>query len=110
MELFRPPYGDYDETVVKTARELNYEVIQWSVDSLDWKDISKQDIIDRVCENKKMENGAIILMHTGTVYTKQALPVIIRRLKSEGYRFVPVSHMILTKDFYIDPEGKQRRK
>lgn len=49
-------------------------------------------------------------MHTGTVYTKQALPVIIQRLKSEGYRFVPVSQMILTKNFYIDPEGKQRRK
>lgn len=110
MVLFRPPYGDYDETVVKTARELNYEVIQWSVDSLDWKDISKQDIIKRVCDNKKMENGAIILMHTGTVYTKQALPVIIQRLKPEGYRFVPVSQMILTKNFYIDPEGKQRRK
>ena len=110
MELFRPPYGDYDENVVKTARQLNYEVIKWSVDSLDWKDISKQDIIERVCDNKKMENGAIILMHTGTVYTKQALPVIIKRLKSEGYTFVPVSRMILTKNFYIDPEGKQRRK
>lgn len=33
MELFRPPYGDYDENVVKTARQLNYEVIQWSVDT-----------------------------------------------------------------------------
>ena len=35
--LFRPPYGDYNNAVVRTARAAGYEVVQWSVDSLDWK-------------------------------------------------------------------------
>ena len=35
--LFRPPYGDYNNDVVLIAREAGYEPIQWSVDSLDWK-------------------------------------------------------------------------
>ncbi|HHU72689.1 MAG TPA: polysaccharide deacetylase family protein [Clostridiales bacterium] len=32
MNLFRPPYGDYDNSVVATARECNYFTIQWDVD------------------------------------------------------------------------------
>ncbi|HCC07787.1 MAG TPA: hypothetical protein DEP72_06495 [Clostridiales bacterium] len=34
MVVFRPPYGEYNNTVIKTSRELGYEVIQWFVDSL----------------------------------------------------------------------------
>lgn len=37
MELFRPPYGDYDNEVVTTAAELGYYTIQWDVDILDIK-------------------------------------------------------------------------
>ncbi len=43
--LFRPPYGDYNNQVVLTARAEGYEVIQWSVDSLDWKNRGAQEII-----------------------------------------------------------------
>lgn len=35
--LFRPPYGDYNDTVVRVSREQGYECVQWNVDSLDWK-------------------------------------------------------------------------
>ena len=38
MYLFRPPYGDYDNDVVRTATQCGYYTIQWDVDSLDWKD------------------------------------------------------------------------
>ncbi len=48
MKLFRPPYGDYDNEVVLTAMECGYYPIQWSVDSLDWKDYGVQDIIERM--------------------------------------------------------------
>lgn len=32
MELFRPPYGDYDDNVVLNAKENGYYTIQWDVD------------------------------------------------------------------------------
>ncbi|MCF2683901.1 polysaccharide deacetylase family protein [Faecalicatena contorta] len=32
MQLFRPPYGDYDDHVILTAQECGYYPIQWSVD------------------------------------------------------------------------------
>ena len=61
VELFRPPYGDYDDELIKTASELGYYTIQWDVDSLDWKDLSAADIAMRVINGVK--NGSIILMH-----------------------------------------------
>lgn len=32
MFLFRPPYGDYDNELIRTAREMNYFTVQWDVD------------------------------------------------------------------------------
>ena len=45
--LFRPPYGDYNNRVVQVSRAEGYEAVQWSIDSLDWKDRGTQDIINR---------------------------------------------------------------
>ena len=39
MDLFRPPFGDYNNMVVGTARKCGYYTIQWDVDSLDWKEL-----------------------------------------------------------------------
>ena len=44
--LVRCPYGDYDDSVVNTIRSLGMEPIQWSIDSLDWKDSSTASSID----------------------------------------------------------------
>lgn len=35
MELFRPPYGDYDDQVILNAKGNGYYTIQWSVDACD---------------------------------------------------------------------------
>lgn len=107
MELFRPPYGDYDNAVIKNARENGYYTIQWSVDSLDWKDYGVDSIIQMVCENKALDKGAIILCHNGAKYTAQALDTMITTLKEKGYEFVPISQLIYKEDFHMDNEGKQ---
>ena len=107
MELFRPPYGDYDSQVVETGESLGYYVIQWSVDSLDWMEPGKDAVIEKVCGHKNLKNGAIILMHTGTKCTKKALEPLIVRLKNQGYGFVPVSELIYREDYRINPEGMQ---
>ncbi len=107
MKLFRPPYGDYDASVILTARKCGYEAIQWSVDSLDWKDYGVLDIVSRTVEHKNLENGAILLLHTGTLYTRDALELLIDSLKQKGYRLVLVSELIYKKNFVIDYSGKQ---
>lgn len=34
MVLFRPPYGDYNDTLIDAVRESGYHCIQWDVDTL----------------------------------------------------------------------------
>lgn len=35
MNLFRPPFGEYDNKVIEAAEETGYYTIQWDVDTLD---------------------------------------------------------------------------
>ena len=107
MDLFRPPYGDYDNEVIINAKECNYFTIQWSVDSLDWKDYGVENIVKTVTEHKELKNGAIILMHNGAKYTAEALPIIIEKLQAQGYEIVPVSELIYREDYHLDVTGRQ---
>ena len=107
MTVFRPPFGDYDDTVIQAANELGYHVIQWDVDSLDWKDYGCDSIIHTVTNHKHLGNGSIILMHNGAKYTKDALEQMIIKLKEQGYEFVKVSDLIYKDNYKMDHEGRQ---
>ena len=107
MFLFRPPYGDYDDSVVLTAKECGYYPIQWDVDSLDWKDYGVEAILDKVLNHKHLGNGSIILCHNGAKYTAQALDGLIAGLQEKGYQIVPVSELILKDNYHMDAEGRQ---
>lgn len=106
VELFRPPYGDYDDELIKTASEQGYYTIQWDVDSLDWKDLSATDIAMRVINGVK--GGSIILMHNNGLHTAEAVPIILETLKNRGYSFVPVGELIYRENYTIDSAGVQR--
>ena len=109
MDLFRPPYGDYDDAVILNATENGYYTIQWDVDSLDWKDYGVDSIIDTVVNHKNLGNGSIILCHNGAKYTKDALEAMIMKLKEKGYEIVPVSELIYREDYHMDVTGRQIR-
>lgn len=109
MRLFRPPYGDYDNELIKTATAQGYYTIQWDVDSLDWKDYGVDSIVNTVCNHKALGNGSIILMHNGAKYTKDALDTVITKLKEQGYSFVTVDELIYHDDFYMDANGRQHK-
>ena len=107
MFLFRPPYGDYDNEVIQTVKGCNYYPIQWSIDSLDWKDYGVDDIITRVCDNKQLTGGAIILCHNGAKYTADALDTLLTQLEEKGFQFVPISELIYRENYHLDVTGKQ---
>ncbi|MBR5111449.1 MAG: polysaccharide deacetylase family protein [Clostridia bacterium] len=104
--LFRPPYGDYNNDVVLTARQNGYEVIQWSVDSLDWKNKGVQPLIDRATKNVK--SGDIVLFHNDSQYIVEALPAVLESYRKQGLTVGPVSQVLLTGQITIDPQGRQR--
>lgn len=104
--VFRAPFGDYNNLLISTLNRLGYYVIQWDVDSLDWKNLSANEITIRVLS--KVKSGSIILFHNNAPNTKYALEDILRNLKNQGYSFVTVSELIYKKDFYIDHNGTQK--
>ena len=107
--LIRPPYGEYDDSVVSAIRSIGMEPIQWDVDSLDWKDLSAGEITQRV--TSRVQPGSIVLFHNAALHTPEALPTIIETLLREGYTFVPISQIILpgeyNVDYTIDHTGRQ---
>ncbi len=104
--LLRPPYGDYDNTLIKTMEKMNMHTIQWDVDSLDWKEnATPESICKRV--TSKVTNGSIVLFHNDADHTPAALPNILKCLQNEGYEFVFISDLILKDNYEIDHTGKQ---
>lgn len=103
--LFRPPFGEYDNKVISVASALGYHTIQWSVDSLDWKNLSSNKIYERVMS--QIKPGSIVLFHNAAPGTPGAIRRLIPDLLSQGYAIVPVSELLHKGDFYIDHAGTQ---
>lgn len=104
-KLVRAPSGDYDNKSVEAAEELNMKMIQWSIDSLDWKKLSSEEMTARLVS--KAENGAIMLFHNGVKNTPSAFYEVLKKLTDEGYSFVTVSELIYWDNYKIDSTGKQ---
>ena len=107
MSLYRGPYGEYSETVLKAAASLGYTMVQWDVDSLDWKNMGEKDILDRVLNHKNLRNGSILLFHTDAKHTASVLERVIAGLKDRGYGFAPVSQLMYKNNYRIDVQGRQ---
>jgi polysaccharide deacetylase family sporulation protein PdaB len=93
-KLLRLPNGDFDKRVLRIAHDLGYKVIQWDTDSLDWKNPGVDTIVQRVVS--KAHPGDIILFHASdsAKQTHEALPIIIDRLREQGYEFVSVGQLL----------------
>jgi polysaccharide deacetylase family sporulation protein PdaB len=100
ITLLRTPNGAYDNKVISVANARGYRVIQWSVDSLDWKRPGTDAIINYVVngrgKNKGASPGDIILFHASDSApdTPKALPAIIKTLKQKNYELIPVGELL----------------
>ncbi len=104
-KLFRAPYGEYNNNLVNMVDSLDMYCVQWDVDSLDWKDLTAQQICNRIL--KSVKPGSIILMHNGAKNTPEALPLVISALKKDNYTIVPISEILHKGTYEIDNSGKQ---
>ncbi len=94
-KLFRPPEGMVDSQVKNVLKNLDYKVILWDIDTLDWAHTPSEAIRDNVV--KHIASGDIILMHDYISYnspTPEALKLFIPELLNMGYKFVVVSELI----------------
>lgn len=107
-KLFRTPSGAYNSTVIDTIVSEGIMPIQWSCDSIDYKDPTIEQMQERILS--KLSSGEITLFHVGAKNTPAALEKIIPAIKEKGYNIVKVGDIIYTQDYEMDFEGKQHLK
>jgi peptidoglycan/xylan/chitin deacetylase (PgdA/CDA1 family) len=90
--LFRPPYGVTNPTLAKVVKKLGYQVIGWSIRSLDTTIKDAEKVAGRVIG--KLHPGAIILMHDTRGNTPEALEKLIIRAAEKGYRFAGLDEVL----------------
>lgn len=91
-KFFAPPSGAYNENTVKAAKDLDYDVILWSVDTIDWKDDTNKELIVKRVKDK-IHESAIVLMHP-TKETVKTLPEIISYLFDKGYKIGTIGDIV----------------
>ena len=104
IRFYRGPYGEYNNTVITAAKDLNMFVIQWDIDTLDYEGKTPNEMCQRII--KKLRNGSIILMHNDTKYTAEGLQQIIDTIQNAGYEIVPLDKLIYFENYTIHLEGR----
>lgn len=104
---FRPPFGDYSNSLLTEAEKLGICTIQWDVDSLDWQNRTVSQITERVLARTK--SGSIILFHNNSDHILTVLPIVILGLQNKGYSFVRIDELVYKDNFYIDVNGVQHK-
>ncbi|WP_068617538.1 polysaccharide deacetylase family protein [Paenibacillus tuaregi] len=101
-KLIRPPYGEINEDQLRWVKRSGYKVINWNVDSKDWKGLNKSAVKSNILQ--AAGPGSIILQHAGGGVgadlsgTIQALPDVISVLRKQGYTFVDLKRLLHTQE------------
>ena len=99
VELYRPPYGEYNDIVIRTAKNNGYYPIQWNLDTLDYTGLTGDKMWKRI---EKAKAGDIILSHNRTEHTADSLDMIIKNIKQKGLEIVKVSDLIYKENYEIN--------
>lgn len=105
VKYYRSPYGEYNNTVIESLSD--YQVIQWDVDSLDWKPEATVDgITERVVS--KTQPGSILLFHVDSKAgcTADALTQIFQKFSGK-YKCVLLPELLYPEPYKIDSKGQQ---
>lgn len=107
-KIYRAPYGEYNDTVIKAAEDKGYYTIQWNLDTLDYTGLTGEQMWDRLKD--KVKSGDIILSHNGTKHTAESLDMLIKNIKQKGLEVVTVSELIYKENYSINNNGTQIKK
>ncbi|EKE01312.1 MAG: polysaccharide deacetylase [uncultured bacterium] len=107
--FFRPPYGACSDKSTQIVDRLGFTTITWNVMTDDY---SSRQTSERIAAYviKHAKPGAIIGLHDGggnREKTVGALPIIIKALKDEGYKFLTIPELLNIKAYRDDDVGKK---
>lgn len=101
-KLFRAPYGNSNS---KVRNNVDYPIIKWDIDTLDWKFRNKEKILNKIREVSNYD-GRIILMHSLYDSTVDSVRIIVPELIEKGYQLVTVSELAYYKGYDTLENGK----
>lgn len=104
-KIYRAPYGEYNNTVVKAVQDEGGYCIQWSLDTLDYTGLTGEEMWDRL--KNKIKEGDIILSHNGTKNTAKSLDMLIKNIKAKDLEVVRVSDLVYKDNYTINSNGTQ---
>ena len=92
MEFFRPPMGEYSARTLAITRDLGYTTVFWSFAYKDWE-VKSQKGTDYAYTQimEGVHDGAILLLHAVSEDNANVLDRVIKDLKAQGYRFLPLT-------------------
>jgi peptidoglycan/xylan/chitin deacetylase (PgdA/CDA1 family) len=90
--MYRPPYGAANDSVKAVSTELGFALINWNIDTLDWKTKNADAIYEAVM--KDVSDGDIILCHDIYSSTADAMKRVIPKLTKQGYQLVTVEELL----------------
>ena len=90
--MYRAPYGALNSTVRRTSRELGYSIINWTLDTEDWRHHDADFVYNRIMNN--VIDGTIVLLHDIRPHTEEAAVRAIASLTEQGFELVTVGELI----------------
>ena len=88
----RPPHGRYTKATIEAAQGAEYDVVLWTDDPGDWRDVSAGELEAHVLSHATAPE--IVLLHSGRPATIAMLDVVVPRFRAAGYRFVTVGQLL----------------
>jgi len=86
-QLFRFPYGARTAVQLRALEPYHLRSVLWNIDSLDWADPVPSSVADRVLKVIAHEKRGILLFHDIHDRAGKVLPVLIPKLRAQGYTF-----------------------
>jgi peptidoglycan/xylan/chitin deacetylase (PgdA/CDA1 family) len=76
VTLFRAPHGARRPAVIRIARELGMQTVQWNLMVGDWKHRSGEDLLERIqrgiAANDRRGRGTNVVLHDGSQFSPTA--------------------------------------
>jgi peptidoglycan/xylan/chitin deacetylase (PgdA/CDA1 family) len=91
-DLMRPPHGRYTEATLRTVQGMGYDVVLWTDDSGDWREMTAAQIEQNLLLHASAPD--LVLLHSGKLATIEALPLVVKRFRAAGYHFVTAGELL----------------
>ncbi len=92
IKLFKCPNGKYNDDLIKAARDNEYLVIGYNIDTLDYQGLEANVIWDNI--KNKITNGSIISMNSNAENITREIKLVAESLIDRNYNLVTVEELL----------------